>query len=60
MTVSDNCTAGSVFETLLKEFPKLTSLKDVMMVAVNEEHAGLDAKLSDGDVLALFPPVSGG
>jgi molybdopterin synthase sulfur carrier subunit len=32
----------------------------VFIVMVNNERTGLDALLSDGDRLALFPPVSGG
>jgi molybdopterin converting factor small subunit len=32
----------------------------VFIVMVNNERVGLDAPLSDGDRLALFPPVSGG
>ena len=28
--------------------------------AVNEEFAGADVRLAEGDVLALLPPVSGG
>ncbi len=30
------------------------------VVAVNREYAGLDQTLSDGDELALLPPVAGG
>lgn len=32
----------------------------VFIVMVNNERAGLDAALSDGDRLGLFPTVSGG
>ncbi len=30
------------------------------VVAINREYASLDAHLSDGDELALLPPVAGG
>lgn len=30
------------------------------VVAINREYASLDAPLSDGDELALLPPVAGG
>ena len=33
---------------------------DTVMTAVNEEFAGEDDVLSDGDVIAFIPPVSGG
>jgi molybdopterin synthase sulfur carrier subunit len=29
-------------------------------VAVNQRHAGLDAKVAAGDEIAFFPPVTGG
>jgi molybdopterin synthase sulfur carrier subunit len=31
-----------------------------LLVAVNQEYAGLDALLRDGDEVAFFPPVTGG
>ena len=31
-----------------------------VMVAVNQEIAGLDACITDGDEVAFFPPVTGG
>ncbi len=60
ITVDDGSTPRFVLELLMGEFPQLSHLKDVIMAAVNEEHADFDMKLADGDELALFPPVSGG
>ena len=31
-----------------------------LRAAVNQEHVGFDAPLSDGDEIAFFPPVTGG
>lgn len=58
--VADGSTPGSVLELLVGEYPELSCMKDVIMAAVNEEHADFNMKLSEGDELALFPPVSGG
>jgi molybdopterin synthase sulfur carrier subunit len=32
----------------------------IVRVAVNRDYVGLDHKLSDGDEVAVFPPVTGG
>lgn len=34
--------------------------EELKLVFLNGTHAGLDAKLSDGDRLGLFPAVGGG
>lgn len=34
--------------------------KEVTLILVNGRHAGPERLLSDGDTLALFPPVGGG
>jgi len=31
-----------------------------MLAAINQEYAGLDAVVKDGDEVAFFPPVTGG
>ncbi|WP_440029586.1 molybdopterin converting factor subunit 1 [Chromobacterium amazonense] len=36
------------------------SMDKVFRVAVNQEMAGLDTPLADGDEVAVFPPVTGG
>lgn len=39
---------------------RLGELSGVMRVAVNEEIAADDDRLSDGDTVAFLPPVAGG
>ncbi|MFC1639968.1 MoaD/ThiS family protein [Gemmatimonadota bacterium] len=33
---------------------------EVKIVFVNNRHAGIDRKLSDRDVVGIFPPIGGG
>jgi len=33
---------------------------DMVRVAVNQEHVGVDHAVGDGDEVAFFPPVTGG
>jgi molybdopterin converting factor subunit 1 len=55
---------GSTVEDLLKtlhaEYPGLAGLTTRTVIAVNQEFATPDSRLSDGDEIAIFPPVSGG
>jgi len=50
-------TVGDAKELLSKQY-RLNL--DTAMAAVNEEFAGNEDVLKDGDVLAFIPPVSGG
>lgn len=55
--------SGSTVEGLIETVKSLHEpLRNVerMLVAVNGEYADLLAVLEEGDVVALFPPVSGG
>lgn len=45
---------------LLARFPRLGGLIRVTRLAVNQEYQPWNAKLRDGDELALIPPLSGG
>ena len=44
----------------LRERARLDRLPAEPPLAVNEEYAPLDTALSDGDEVALLPPVAGG
>ncbi|MFW5770392.1 MAG: molybdopterin converting factor subunit 1 [Spirochaetota bacterium] len=53
-------TVGYVLKYLQGEYPRLKKILDSLLVAVNEEYADHTHELKEGDVLAIFPPVSGG
>ncbi len=51
---------GDAVTLCRQRWPGLSRLGDALLVAVNQEYAQLQQPLSDGDELALIPPVSGG
>ncbi len=53
-------TVASAFNAIKSLHPKLAAMERSLMFAVNEEYASLSHALSDGDNLAILPPVSGG
>lgn len=55
----DDYTVGMVLSDLAGRYPGLKSIEN-LLIAVNEEYCNEDELLCDGDILALFPPVSGG
>ena len=50
----------TVFDHYASQFPRLGEMSDSIVLARNEEFAGRDSVLADGDEVALMPPVSGG
>jgi len=59
-TAPEGSTVGQVVAALREAHPRLGPALDRAMLAVNQEYVGPDLRLSDGDELALIPPVSGG
>lgn len=50
--------AGTLFEQILTEFPRLK--EHCLLFSINQEYAGEEKIVGDGDELAIFTAVSGG
>ena len=53
-------TIADALHDLAKDVPEITSRAPHVSFALNEKFVPADTPLSDGDELALIPPVSGG
>ena len=60
LELADGATIGTLFEYYASQYPRLNEMADSIALARNHEFAELDQVLSDGDEIALMPPVSGG
>ena len=56
----EGSTVEDLLNSLYAEYPGLADLTARTVIAVNQEFATPDSRLSDGDEIAIFPPVSGG
>jgi molybdopterin synthase catalytic subunit len=52
--------SADAFAEILDHYPQLKKFGRSLLFAVNQEYAGPEKTISDGDELAVFPPVSGG
>jgi MoaE-MoaD fusion protein len=52
--------SSNAFEQVLKTYPDLRRFGKSLLFAVNQEYTRNERMISDGDELAVFPPVSGG
>ena len=50
---------ADVYDALRSSYPALPARESVR-AAVNQEFAGWDARVAEGDEVAFIPPVSGG
>jgi molybdopterin converting factor subunit 1 len=60
LSLSSPANVAGAFKQLLADYPSLARFGNSLLLAVNQEYAPSDRKLSDGDELAVLPPVSGG
>src|SRR5216684_1962269 len=60
LSLSSPANVASAFAQLLADYPALSRFGNSLLLAVNQEYALPDRKLSDNDELAVLPPVSGG
>ena len=58
--VPSGATIGSLWRTLVAEFPELEAYERSISSAINADYARMDQPLRDGDEVAFLPPVSGG
>jgi molybdopterin synthase sulfur carrier subunit len=59
ITVPDGLSTGNLMDFVRDLHEPLQQTKEILM-AINGEYVSKDHILRDGDVIALFPPVSGG
>ncbi|EQD43169.1 ThiamineS [mine drainage metagenome] len=59
LTVNDETSIEHIFEELKTRHPDIRNQKNVLF-ALNEKFADSRSVVRNNDVLALFPPVSGG
>ncbi len=59
-SVEAPATVGSVWQTLVAEYPGLAAYEKSMSSAVNADYARMGDAVHDGDDVAFLPPVSGG
>jgi len=60
LDLPENATLGDVLSHYEARIPRLKEWVSSIAMSVNQEYAGPEAKLSQGDEIALLPPVSGG
>ena len=60
MRLRAGATVRDAVRETLRLYPTVTQDGARLMIAVNQEYQGHDYALSDGDEVALIPPVSGG
>jgi molybdopterin synthase catalytic subunit len=60
LNLPEHATLGDVFTHYEEITPRLGELAASIAISINQEFAGTDARLKEGDEIAFLPPVSGG
>ncbi len=60
ISIKEAAMVKEVLAALNKNSPGLQEIMDSLLFAINEEYCTKEARLKADDILAIFPPVSGG
>src|SRR5580700_4740035 len=60
LNLPEHATLGDVFIHYEEIAPRFGELAASIAISINQEFAGPDSKLKEGDEIAFLPPVSGG
>lgn len=58
--VPEGSTVGQLQQLIIRQIPQLERWAQALLWAVNNRYAGSEQVLQSSDVIACFPPVSGG
>ena len=58
--IPEGSTIGDLLSQLEQRYPRIKDYRSIALTAINEEYADKSARISEGDEVAIFPPVSGG
>lgn len=60
LELEDDSSLAEVLARAEQELPEVAAYRGRLAISLNEERCGLEARVSDGDEVALLPPMSGG
>lgn len=60
LELEEGSKARDLLDALIRAHPGLKGIEPNLAISVNQEYSDREAPLSDGDEVALIPPVSGG
>jgi len=59
-TYENSISIRELIDELTDLHPEIADKREILLIAVNEAYTVQETVLNDGDVVAIFPPVSGG
>lgn len=60
LDLPDGSTISDLLSKLETSYPRIREYRPVLLTAINEDYVDKAARISEGDEVAIFPPVSGG
>ena len=60
ISLPEGATVADALAKVANDHEAIASVRSTLAVAVNERYCSPSSPLSDGDTIALIPPVSGG